>query len=157
MKDKYYLNYIFISLVVLLCTSCSYIQHRQQQATFESIQNDISTSTLDKINKYTSRGTFNKTYEFELINSANTPYALIFYINESSFSKSIIKHRQINDLRRNAVRIDESKDILTTLNNNLPRPNNIIWQQVANQIEQEDARDSYFVLQEYIRHKIRDL
>ena len=157
MKNKYYLKYIFLGLAALLCSSCSYIEHRQQQESFETIQNDISTSTLDKVNKYTSRGNFNKTYEFELINSTNKPYALIFYINESSFSESIIKHRKENDLRRNAVRIDESKEILSTLNNSLPKPKNITWQQVANQIEQEDARDGYFILQEYIRHKIRDL
>lgn len=157
MKDTYYLKFSFLVLVALLCSSCSYIQHRQQQASYETIQNDISKSTLNKINKYTSRGTFDKTYEFELINSTSQPYALIFYINESSFSDSIIKHRKEDDLRRNAIRIDESKHILNTLNKNLPKPKNISWQQVANQIEQEDARDGYFVLQEYIRHKIRDL
>jgi len=157
MKNINYLKYIFLSLAVLFCSSCSYIQHRQQQATFETIQNDISVSTLDKVKKYTSRGTYDRTYEFELINSTNTPYALIFYINESSFSQSIIKHRNENDLRRDAVRIDESKELLSALNSSLPKPYNIVWQQVAYQTELEDARDGYFVLKEYIRHKIRTM
>jgi len=148
---------ILIAFVALQCASCSYVQHYQQQSQFSYIQNNISLSTLDKASKYTSRTPFHKIYEFEFNNSHNKPYALIFYMSESSFSKSIIKHRDANDLHRNAIRIDESKNVLSTLNINLPNPDNIIWQQVSKQIEKDEARDGYYVMQEYIRLKIRDL
>lgn len=157
MDNKCFHKHIFIGLAALMCTSCSYIQHYQQQAQYSQIQNEISFSKLDRVNEYTSRTPFHKTYEFEFRNSQNKPYALVFYISESSFSKSIIKHREENDLHRDAVRIDISKNILSALNKNLPKPESITWHQVANQIEEDDARDGYYVMQEYIRLKIRDL
>jgi len=143
--------------MTLISTSCSYIQNREEQAKYAHIQSEISLSKLDSVNEFTSRTPFTKTYEFEFSTSSNKPYALVFYLNESSFPKSIIKHRQPNELHRNAVRIDGNRDILTSLNKHLPKPNTITWQQVAKQIEQNDARDGYYVLQEYIRFKIRDL
>ena len=157
MDNKYYHQYIFMGLAVWLSTSCSYIQHYQQQTQYAQIQKKISISTLNKVNQYTSRSPFHKTYEFEFNNLNNKPYALIFYISESSFSKSIIKHRNVSDLHRDAIRVDDSKNILTTLNKNLPKPESITWQQVANHIEEDEARDGYYVMQEYIRLKIRDL
>ncbi len=157
MDNKYFPRHVFIGLAALLCTSCSYIQHYQQKSQHVHIQNKISASTLNKVNQYTSRTPFHKTYEFEFNNINNKPYALIFYISESSFSKSIIKHRKANDLHRDAIRIDDSKDILAALNKNLPKPESISWQQVAYHIEEDEARDGYYVMQEYIRHKIRDL
>ncbi|QMU62278.1 MAG: hypothetical protein GKR92_11465 [Gammaproteobacteria bacterium] len=78
-------------------------------------------------------------------------------MSESSFSKSVIKLRDTNDLHRSAIRIDESKNILNALNINLPNPNSIIWKQVSKDIEKDEARDGYFVMQEYIRLKIRNL
>ena len=157
MDNKYFHQYIFIGLAALLCTSCSYIQHYQKRTQHAQIQVNLSISTLNKVNQYTSRTPFHKTYEFEFSNSNDKPYALIFYISESSFSKSIIKHRNTSDLHRDAVRVDDSKNILTALNKNLPKPESIIWQQVANHIEEHAARDGYYVMQEYIRLKIRDL
>ncbi len=148
---------LLIAFVALQCASCSYIQHYQQQSQFSHIQHNISLSTLDKVNKYTSRTPFHKIYEFEFNNLHNKPYALIFYMSESSFSKSVIKHRDANDLHRSAIRIDESKNILNTLNINLPNPDSIRWQQVSKHIEKDEARDGYYVMQEYIRLKIRDL
>jgi hypothetical protein len=148
---------LLISLVTLLCAGCSYVQHYQQQSHFSHIQNDISLSTLDKVNKYTSRTPFHKIYEFEFKNLHNKPYALIFYMSESSFSKSVIKHRDVNELHRSAIRIDESKNTLNALNINLPNPDSIIWQKVSKQIEKDEARNGYYAMQEYIRLKIRDL
>lgn len=157
MKRKYCSEYVLIAIATLVCSSCSYIQHYQEQEKFSQIQKNITLSTLDKVNEYTSRTPFHKTYEFEFYNSNNISYALIFYLNESSFSKSIIKHRKENDLHREAVRIDESKFILKDLENNLPEANVIAWRQVANHIAADEARDGYHVMQEYIRLKIRDL
>ena len=149
--------YILVFLTALLSTNCSYIQKYQQETQYTLIENKITPSTLDNVNEYTSQTPFHKTYEFEFDNLKNDPYALIFYISESSFSKSIIKHRNANDLHRNATRIDASKDILTALNRNLPKANTISWQQVSNHTTEEDARDGYHILQEFIRLKIRDL
>ena len=157
MDNKYFHQYIFIGLAAWLCTSCSYIQYYQQQIQYTQIQNKISISTLNKVNQYTSRTPFQKTYEFEFNNLNNKPYALIFYISESSFSNSIIKHRNDDDLHRDAVRVDDSKIILAALNKNLPKADSITWQQVANHIEEDVARDGYYVMQEYIRLKMRDL
>jgi len=157
MNNKYHHQCIFIGLAAWLCTSCSYIQYYQQQIQYTQIQNKISISTLNKVNQYTSRTPFQKTYEFEFNNLNNKPYALIFYISESSFSNSIIKHRNDDDLHRDAVRVDDSKIILAALNKNLPKADSITWQQVANHIEEDVARDGYYVMQEYIRLKMRDL
>ena len=157
MSTKFFCQHLLAGLAAVLCTSCSYIQHYQLQAKYSHIQNNISLSTLDRVNEYTSRTPFHKIYEFEFNTLQNNSYALIFYISESSFSKSIIKHHNANDLHRNAIRIDNSKYILSTLNKNLPNPDSIIWQQVANQIPENDARDGYYVMQEYIRLKISEL
>ncbi|MFK7816503.1 MAG: hypothetical protein AB8B92_09210 [Gammaproteobacteria bacterium] len=157
MNKKHCSEYILIAIATLVCTNCNYIQHYQTQEQYSKIQENISLSTLDKVNEYTSRTPFHKTYEFEFNNSNNNPYALIFYLNESSFSKSIIKHRKENDLHREAIRIDESKFILRDLENNLPKASVIAWRQVANHIAADEARDGYHVMQEYIRLKIRDL
>ena len=156
MYNKYF-QYTLAFLTVLLCASCSYIQKHQQEAQYSIIENKITLSTLSKVNEYSSQTPFHKTYEFEFDNSKHASYALIFYISESSFSKSIIKHRNANDLHRNAVRIDASKNILTVLNKNLPNADNIRWQQVANHVTEDEARDGYHIMQEYIRLKIRDL
>jgi hypothetical protein len=157
MSNNFFRQCILIGFVALISTSCSYIQLYRQQAQYSQIQNEITFSTLDKVHKYTSRSPFNKTYEFEFINSQAKPYALIFYLSENSFSKSIIKHRNAKDLHREAIRIDDSKNILTALNRNLPNAKSISWQHVSNYIAEDEARDSYYVLQEYIRFKIRDL
>jgi len=157
MDNIYFQRYIFIFLVAWLCSSCSYIQHHQQETLYSQIENKITLSKLDKVNEYTSRTPFHKTYEFEFNLTNENPYALIFYISESSFSKSIIKHRKTSDLHRNAIRIDDSKSIMTTLNKNLPDADSITWQQVASHVSESEARDGYHVLQEYIRLKIRDL
>jgi hypothetical protein len=157
MSNKFFCQHLLVGVIAALCTSCNSIQHYQLQAQYSHIQNNISLSTLDKVNKYTSRTPFHNTYEFEFNTSQNYSYALIFYISESNFSKSIIKHRNANDLHRNAIRIDDSKNILITLNKNLPNPDGIIWQQVANQVAENDARDGYYVMQEYIRLKISNL
>jgi len=157
MQNKFHTQIICLGLIALMCSSCSYIQTRQEQAKLTHIQNDISVSTLDQVNEFTSRAPFTKTYEFEFRNSEKTPYALVFYLNESDFSNSVIKHRKPNELHRNAVRIDEAKEVLTILNKNLPNPETVPWPQVSKQIEKNDARDGYYVLQEYIRYKIRDL
>ena len=150
MNNKYFHKFYLIGLLAMLCTSCSYIQHYQQQTKYSAIQNDISLSTLNKANEFTSRTPFHKTYEFEFSTIRNKSYALIFYMSESNFSKSILKHRNRNELHRNAVRIDNSKNILTTLNKNLPNADSATWLK-------DDARDGYHVMQEYIRLKIRNL
>ncbi len=150
MYNKYIHKIYLIGLVVVLCTSCSYIQHYQQRAEYSAIQNNISLSTLNKANKFTSRTPFHKTFEFEFNTNTNKSYALIFYVSESKFSNSILKHRDGNELRRNAVRIDNSKIILVALNKNLPDANSATWLK-------NDERDGYHVMQEYIRLKIRNL
>lgn len=157
MYNKVFHQHIFMYLAVLLCANCSYIQKHQQEAKYSIIESKITLSRLDKVNEYTSHTPFHKTYEFEFDNSKDDSYALIFYISETSFSKSIIKHRNANDLHRNAVRIDASKNILTALSKNLPKAENVSWQQVANQVTEDEARDGYHIMQEYIRLKIRDL
>ena len=156
MLNKSFKN-LLILLAILFCINCSYIQKHQQEIQYSQIENKITLSTLDRVNEYTSQTPFHKTYEFEFDNSKNDPYALIFYISESSFSKSIIKHRNASDLHRDAIRIDDSKNILTTLNRNLPKPDSISWHQVSNHVTEEEARDSYHIMQEFIRLKIRDL
>jgi hypothetical protein len=150
-------KYFFIAIATLVSANCSYVQHYQEQEKYSQIQNNISLSTLDKVNEYTSRSPFHKTYEFEFNNANNNTFALIFYLNESSFSKSIIKHRHAKDLHRDAVRVDENSVILQKLQESLPRENLITWKQVASHIEEHEARDGYHVMQEYIRLKIRDL
>ena len=40
---------------------------------------------------------------------------------------------------------------------NLPHIDTVKWQQVANDVSDEDARDSYQIMQEFIRLKIRDI
>lgn len=157
MNKKYCSEYILIAITTLVCFNCSYIHHYQTQEQYSQIQDNISLSTLNKVNEYTSRTPFHKTYEFEFNNSNNNSYALIFYLNESSFSKSIIKHRKENDLHREAIRVDESKFILRDLEDNLPKASVIAWRQVANHIAADEARDGYHIMQEYIRLKIRDL
>ena len=157
MNNKYFYQNVFMVIIVLYCTSCSYIQHYQQQAHYSKIKNELSVSTLKQVNEYTSRTPFHKTYEFEFSTTENKSFALIFYISESSFSNSILKHRNADALHRDAVRIDDSKKLLTALNKNLPNINNIAWTQVTNQIKHNEARDSYHVMQSYIRLKIRDL
>lgn len=157
MDNKFFQRYVFVILAAWLCTSCSYIQHHQQQAQYSQIENRITLSKLDKVIEYTSRTPYHKTYEFEFNQSKEDSYALIFYFSESSFSKSIIKHRKKNNFHRNAVRIDDSKNIMTALNKNLPDADTILWPQVTNHVSENDARDGYHVLQEYIRLKIRDL
>ncbi|MGH1538110.1 MAG: hypothetical protein ACRBDX_08710 [Gammaproteobacteria bacterium] len=157
MNNMCFHKILFIWLTVLLCTSCSTIQHFKQQAKYSDIQADISPSTLNKVNEFTSRTPFHKTYEFEFATTSNKFYALTFYISESSFSKSMLKHRKVNELHRNAVRIDHSRNILTALNKNLPKSESITWLHVAHQLRKDDARDGYQVMQEFIRLKIRDL
>lgn len=150
-------EYILIAIATLVCANCSYIQHYQKQEQYSKIQENLSLSTLDKVNEYTSRTPFHKTYEFEFNHSNDSSYALIFYLNESSFSKSIIKHRKENDLHRDAIRVDENQQILQNLDNNLPNASVITWGQVANHITADEARDGYHIMQEYIRLKARDL
>lgn len=152
-----YFKSTIIFLAVLVCVNCSYIQKHQLETQYSQVEQEISLSTLNNVNEYTSQTPFQKTYEFEFDSSNNNPYALIFYMSESSFSKSIIKHRNIGDLHRSAVRIDESVNILTALNKNLPNADHVSWQQISNQITKEEARDGYHVMQEFIRLKIRDL
>jgi hypothetical protein len=156
MYNKFFQK-LFICLAALLCTNCSYIQKYLQETQYSQIENKITLSTLDKVNEYTSQTPFHKTYEFEFNKSKDNSYALIFYLSESRFSKSIIKHRNAIDLHRNAIRIDNSKNILTTLNKSLPHADSISWQQVSNQVTEDEARDGYHIMQEYIRLKIRDL
>ena len=120
MHNKFSRQIILIGLIALLCSSCSYIQHYKQQTQYLHIERKITLSTLDKVNEYTSRTPFHKTYEFEFNNSKENAYALIFYLSESSFSKSIIKHRNSHELHRDAIRIDDSKNILTALNKKTP-------------------------------------
>jgi hypothetical protein len=157
MNKLTYLKYILIGMCLHICTSCSYIQYFQQQTQYSQIQNNISLSRLDKVTEFTSRTPFHKTVEFEFNHSQGDAYALIFHLRESSFSKSIIKHRYLSDLHRDAVRIDGSKKVLTKLNNNLPDAKSVSWRLVARHITADEARDSYHILQEYIRLKIRDL
>ena len=157
MNKIHFLQNAFIGLCTIMCSACSYLQHYQQQAQLPQIQSDISTSKLDRVNEFDSRTPYHKTYEFEFNSTQDHSYALIFYFSESSFSNSVIKLRKQSDLRRDAIRIDESKNFLTVLNNHLPDANSIRWQFVANHISADDARDSYHVLQEYIRFKIREL
>ena len=144
-------------LATLLSTSCSVIQDYHHQNQNDQIEGTLASSKLDRISEFNSRTPFHKTYEFEFNSSNNPSYALIFYISDSNFSKSVIKHRYQTDLRRDSVRIDNDKDILSTLYKNIPDVESIAWQQVANQIPNQEARDSYLVLQAYIRQKIRDL
>ncbi len=141
----------------VMCAGCSYFQHYQKQTQYTQIQNNISLSKLNKVNAYASQAPYHKTYEFEFNNHPNTSYALIFFFSNTRFSQSMIKHRYQSELRRDAVRIDDSKKILSTLEKNLPDANNVQWQLVTNHITQDEARDSYHILQEYIRLKIRDL
>jgi hypothetical protein len=150
-------QFIIIAIASFVSPSCSYIQHYQEQEKYLGIQNNLSSSTLDKVYKYTSRSPFHKTYEFEFNNANNTTYALIFYLNESSFSKSIIKHRHANDLHRDAVRVDDNSLILTKLEKSLPKESLITWKQIDSQIAKHEARDGYQVMQEYIRLKVRNL
>ena len=151
-------KHIFFFVFTFLCTSCSYIQHYQQHVELSRIQTNIPLSKLEKVNAYTSHAPFHKTYEFEFSDTqGNSPYALIFFISESRFNHSMIKHRYQSDLHRDAIRIDSNKKILVTLNKNLPDVDTIRWQLVAEYIPQDEARDGYHILQEYIRHKIRDL
>ena len=157
MNKIYFLQYAVIGLCTIMCSACSYLQHYQQQTQLSQIQSNISTSILDRVNEFDSRTPYHKTYEFEFNSTQSDSYALIFYFSESSFSNSIIKHRKQSDLHRDAIRIDESKNFLTTLNNHLPVAESIRWQIVANHITADEARDSYHVLQEYIRFKIREL
>lgn len=140
-----------------MSANCSYFQSYQHQQKQQKIKNNLSDSRLERVNEYTSRTPFHKTYEFEFDSTNKNAYALIFYISESSFSKSIIKHRNQSDFHRDAIRIDDNKIILNSLNKHLPHANHVAWQQVANHISEEDARDGYQILQEYIRLKIRDL
>ncbi len=154
---KYFTHQAWLALALTMCVSCSYLHGYQHQLQQQKIENNISESRLNGVNEYTSRTPYHKTYEFEFQSSQNSSYALIFYISESSFSKSIIKHRKQADLHRDSIRIDDNKDILSSLNQHLPHADHVVWQQVANYISEEDARDSYQILQEYIRLKIRDL
>ncbi len=157
MTNTLFQKYFFLILISLICTNCSYWAHYQQQAAFTQIENKISKSKLDKVKQYTSRTPYHKTYEFEFNSTDANAYALIFYISESRFPKSIVKHRYQNDLHRDAIRIDSSKSILASLNKNLPDAESVSWTLVANHITADEARDSYHILQEYIRLKIRDL
>lgn len=144
-------------LTILFCTNCSYLQSYQQLQQKKQINSTLGTSKLVKVNEYSSRTPFHKTYEFEFNSSINHPYALIFYISESSFSNSVIKHRHHKDLRRDAIRIDDNKDLLSSLNNYLPDAKNIDWQHIDKHVPSDEARDSYQILQAFIRNKIRDL
>ena len=154
MTHKAVLNSLFSLLILYMFAGCS---HFQQQTNYTKIQSKITKSKLDKVNKYTNRTPYHKIYTFELNTLQENPYVLAFYISESSFSKSIIKHRNKSDLHRDAIRIDNSKSTLIKLDKNLPDAEGIIWQQVANHISEEEARDSYYILQEFIRLKIREL
>ncbi len=157
MNCRYFQKFLSTSLIVLLCTNCSTIQHFQQQAQYSAIQAVISPSSLNKVNEFTSRTPFHKTYEFEFSTPEDKAYSLVFYLSENNFAKSRLKHRNVNELHRHAVRIDQNKDILTTLNKNLPESESIAWFQVTKQISKEDAQDGYQVMQEFIRLKIRDI
>ena len=141
----------------VMFSGCNYIQHFHKQTQYTQIQNNIASSKLDKVNAYTSHAPYHKTYEFEFNNTLNNSYALIFLLSNSRFSQSIIKHRYQSELRRDAVRIDSNKNIMTSLEKNLPDADIVHWQLVANHITQDEARDSYHILQEFIRLKIRDL
>ena len=66
MNKKYYQKLFLIGFATILCTSCSYIKHYQQQAKYSVIKNNISLSTLNKVSEFTSRTPFNKTYELDL-------------------------------------------------------------------------------------------
>jgi len=144
-------------LGVLFCTSCSYIQSHQELQHIKHINSTLGTSKLIKINEFNSRTPFHKTYEFEFNSSVSHPYSLIFYISESSFSNSIIRHRHQKDLRRDAIRIDNNKQLLSSLNNYLPDAKSIDWHHIDKHIPNDEAQDSYQTLQAFIRHKIRDL
>lgn len=157
MYNRFFYQKLPLLLVALLCTSCSYIQKHQQEAQYIQIENKITLSRLNKVNEYTSQTPFQKTYEFEFDNSNDNSYALIFYLSESSFSKSVIKHRNANDLHRSAIRIDGSKNLLNALHKSLPKADHVSWNQVAHHVTENEARDSYHIMQEYIRLKIRDL
>ena len=60
-------------------------------------------------------------------------------MSESNFSRSILKHRNGNELHRNAVRIEHSKEIMTVLNKKLPDANSVTWLK-------DDAREGYKVM-----------
>ena len=157
MYNKLTVKFSLIGLVILLSIGCSYIQHYQQQSKLVHIQNNYSLSTLDKVVEYTSQAPFHKIYEFKFKNFQDKPYALVFYVSESSFSKSIIKHRNANNLHHDVIRIDNSKSLLAKLNKCLPSPDSIVWKNVSSQITVNEARDGYLMLQDYIRLKIRDI
>lgn len=152
-----YFKTTFIFLATLACTNCSYVQNHRLETQHSQVEQALSLSTLNNVNQYTSQTPFHKTYEFEFDNSKNNSYALIFYVSESSFSKSVIKHRNADTLNRDAIRIDDSVNVLSALNRNLPKVDQVSWQQVSNQITEEQARDGYLIMQEFIRLKIRDL
>ena len=140
-----------------MCVSCSIFQGYQYQQKQQNIEKYLSSSKLARVNEYTSRTPYHKTYEFEFSDKNKNAYALVFYMSESSFSKSIIKHRNQNDFHRDAIRIDDNVKIMSLLNKYLPHADHVPWRQVANHISEEDARDGYHILQEFIRLKIRNI
>ena len=144
----------FIICVVLLTSNCVYFTQISLRVNHQKIENSISTSQLDGAKLFIGKAPLSKAYEFNFSTTQNNSYSLLFTVHESSFSQSTLKYLLANNLRRDANYIDEAFGVLTALNKNLPRPNEISWHKL-NQLSIDEAQEGYKLMLDYIRYKIR--
>lgn len=144
----------FIFALVLLLSSCAYLEVIQSSANHKLIENSISTSRLDGATIFIGRAPLSKAYEFNFTNTRKNSYSLIFTIHESSFSDSTLKYLSANKIRREADQINKEKRILEALNKSLPQLKEIAWQAIDQQ-SLEETQEGYQLMLDYIRYKIR--
>ena len=141
--------------IVLITSNCAYLDRIRQETNYLKIENNISISRLEEAEKFIGKAPLSKAYRFSFSNTQNKSFSLVFTVHESSFSKSTLTYRKANALHRNADQIDGNVRILTALDKSLPQTDEISWK-ALDQLPTQEAQDSYQIMLEYIRFKIRD-
>lgn len=156
MRVKALLQTAFIFAVVLHTSSCAYFEQARLSVNHKKIENNVSSSKLVDTTIYFGKAPLSKAYKFNFTNSKNYPFSLIFTVHEGSFSDSNLNHLTGNTSHKNSYSINDEIRVLSALNKNLPKTNQISWSNI-DQRNVAEAQEGYALMLEYIRYKVREL
>ncbi len=146
---------VFLSTTLAL-SSCAYFSDYQQRTHFKKLAKNPSPSAIQRVERYTGNAPIRNSYKFELVDAKKKSYSLLFSVHESDFNKSTLAYRDDGYLRKDAERIDNKKAVLDIIKNKLPHANEVTWHNLNN-LNTEDAIESYNLMLEYIRYKTLDI
>ncbi len=144
----------FLISIIILLSSCSYLEHIKLSTEYKVIEKNITRPKLVDATIFLGRAPLSRAYEYGFTDFKNHSFSLIFIVHESSFSKSNLKYLNTSDLRQDASSINTEINILTTLNSNLPQLKEVSWQTI-NHADLEEVKEGYRLLLDFIRYKIR--